>query len=764
MMIQTVLLANTFIIKGTVTDNNQQPVANKVVRIYTDSTGQSCYVSHTRITNPNGFYIDTLTCNGDIRHILVDVEDCTGKHIINQPPFASNSNIIESNFSICNSTPGTSTSCKSVFSMISNTAGLAPIIGAPIYFSSGESAAPTGDSIISRTWYFGDSSAPITGNTVNISHSYSKAGTYQVYLLIKTARGCEGKYTLSVTIANPNTTCQLQISLTTEKVSARSIRFNSSLSKTGAGDSILSRSWKFSDGSVLEGNEISPLKVFKDTGTYTACLTMKTKTGCTRDNCVQVVIKDTVPVAPIPTSCKAVFSDTIQGFTVNFNSSASLATAGLVTDSIISRTWYITDSTINAPIEGNSIRLSHTFSKPGTYQVYLVIKTKNGCTSKYGAPVTITAPTTACNLQVKLTVEKFGPHKFQFSSAQSTTNLGDTIKLRSWKFGDGSVQSGTEMTLTKEFKDTGLYTVCVSLTSKAGCTKETCVQVLVKDSITTPSTIPTGCKAQFNYTIQGNTVSLNSSSSLAGTLGDSIIKRTWYFTDSTANAPLTGNLINTTHSFSKAGTYTIYLVINTQKGCESKYSATVVIANTTFHCEAQASFNTENVSLKQIRFSSNSSKAQAGDSIIQRNWNFGDSTSLQGNEISPLKEYAKIGFYQACLQIKTAKGCEAKICNEVTIRDTTTTPQSSIDYVKIISINPNPVITKMMLTVWNRNNNVETEISIYDIYGNAKLTLKKLLAEGNNIIEIATDQLYHGPYFLRISTKNGKDSRQFYKL
>ena len=100
MMIQTVLLANTFIIKGTVTDNNQQPVANKVVRIYTDSTGQSCYVSHTRITNPNGFYIDTLTCNGDIRHILVDVEDCTGKHIINQPPFASNSNIIESNFSI----------------------------------------------------------------------------------------------------------------------------------------------------------------------------------------------------------------------------------------------------------------------------------------------------------------------------------------------------------------------------------------------------------------------------------------------------------------------------------------------------------------------------------------------------------------------------------------------------------------------------------------------------------------------------------------
>ena len=116
------------------------------------------------------------------------------------------------------------------------------------------------------------------------------------------------------------------------------------------------------------------------------------------------------------------------------------------------------------------------------------------------------------------------------------------------------------------------------------------------------------------------------------------------------------------------------------------------------------------------------------------------------------------------LVYKTAKGCEAKICNEVTIRDTTTTPQSSIDYVKIISINPNPVITKMMLTVWNRNNNVETEISIYDIYGNAKLTLKKLLAEGNNIIEIATDQLYHGPYFLRISTKNGKDSRQFYKL
>ncbi|HVZ26888.1 MAG TPA: T9SS type A sorting domain-containing protein, partial [Sediminibacterium sp.] len=86
------------------------------------------------------------------------------------------------------------------------------------------------------------------------------------------------------------------------------------------------------------------------------------------------------------------------------------------------------------------------------------------------------------------------------------------------------------------------------------------------------------------------------------------------------------------------------------------------------------------------------------------------------------------------------------------------------NYVKILQINPNPVVTRMVATVYSRNSNIDAEILIYDIYGQVKLSLKKNLLQGNNMLEIATDQLYHGPYFLVVRTNNGKDSKAFYKL
>jgi hypothetical protein len=59
---------------------------------------------------------------------------------------------------------------------------------------------------------------------------------------------------------------------------------------------------------------------------------------------------------------------------------------------------------------------------------------------------------------------------------------------------------------------------------------------------------------------------------------------------------------------------------------------------------------------------------------------------------------------------------------------------------------------------------IECEIDVYDIYGVLKSTMKKVLAKGNNIIEVQTANLFHGPYFLRVISKSGKDSKIFYKI
>jgi hypothetical protein len=660
LLLQTQLFAGTVIVKGTVKDSLNHPVANKSVKIYsTDSSNASCAFMHTVITNPNGFYIDTLTCNGNINKVTIVVEDCKGARIIHDPNVGLN-NIVESNFIICAAATTTPppTNCNAVFTFSSVATG--------IKFTAGASTAPAGDSIISYTWNFGDSTA-IAPGTKDPLHVYANAGTYNVCVTIKTKKGCENKYCKTVVFGS-QVSCKATAAISVEKTGPKKFRFNSAQSTTLAGDSIFERIWQFGDGTSFDGNKIIVEKEFKDTGVFSVCLKVVSKKGCDNRTCITVTVaRDTTTTPPpTPTNCKAVFTYTIKDSTVKFNSAASMASSA-PGDSIISRIWSYTDSVTNVSLGGNVADPSYVFTKPGAYKVTLVIKTKAGCESKVTVLVVIPTPPP-----------------------------------------------------------------------------------------------PAACKASFVFTAQGGTVKFNSTSTGTTSL-DSVISYTWIFGDS--SVPVQGGK-DPSHVYAKTGKYIVMLYIKTKNGCESKYSETVsvTVAPPPVNCAIDVQFTAERVSLKKVQFNSILSKANAGDSIIQRNWKFGDNTVLGGNEIKPLKEFPVAGIYNTCLEVKTARGCVAQTCKSVTVQDTVTTPQSTVDYIKIISINPNPVITKMIATIYSRNTNAEAEIIIYDIYGTTKMTIKKLLAQGNNVIEINTSNLYHGPYFLKVSSKSGRDAKAFYKL
>jgi hypothetical protein len=245
---------------------------------------------------------------------------------------------------------------------------------------------------------------------------------------------------------------------------------------------------------------------------------------------------------------------------------------------------------------------------------------------------------------------------------------------------------------------------------------------------------------------------------------DSIVSRTWYFGDNAAGTPgLSGNEVETKREYLKPGTYTAYLVIKTKAGCESKFSVTFIIGTTQPECRAIAEFKFELAGKNKIQFASGASSAVAGDSITQRIWSFGDNTVMTGNIVNPVKEYRLSGSYKVCLQVKTAKGCKADVCKEVKLPDTLNTPSTNITYIKIITINPNPVQSKMAVTVWSKLPDMPTEFTIYDVNGNPKMSFKKTLMAGNNTLEIYADRLTPGLYFLRVANAYGKDSMQFYK-
>lgn len=455
------------------------------------------------------------------------------------------------------------------------------------------------------------------------------------------------------------------------------------------------------------------------------------------------MIRDSAVVPPAV--CKAKFTVRAEGRKVVLLSNSEV----MNNDSIIKYRWIPGDGAV---IDTKVKELVYQYKKAGKYQVCLYTKTAKGCESKYCTTIEITEP---LHCTATYAFERTGTRSFRFNSSKSHALSGDSIKQRIWIFGDGTAIDGNEISPLKTFKDTGTYTVCLKIKSAKGCEAMYCSSIVVKDStITNPSLY---CKAFFSFTRKEQVVQFNSLNAVVPQ-GDSIISRTWYFGDSAA--PLTGNRKDPYYQYRKAGVYNVCLVIKTSKGCESKYCATVQFQPVNNQCVAR--FSEERLSQKKIRFNSNTSPDVQGDSIIERKWRFGDGTELGGNIAAPEKEYRQKGIYTVCLQIKTAAGCKSKICKVLEIKDSTVNDPVS-QRIKIIQINPNPVISRFVTTIWTKMG-IEVEIGIYDIYGTIKWKAKKGLLTGNNFIEIPAIELKTGPYFLRVTSAIGNDSRLFYKL
>ena len=92
--------ANTVIVKGYVRDANNKGVPNRYIKIYADSSANTnCLIGHYKITNGEGFYIDTVSCTGtDIKKLLVSTESCS---TILTNTLQITGSVAESNFTIC---------------------------------------------------------------------------------------------------------------------------------------------------------------------------------------------------------------------------------------------------------------------------------------------------------------------------------------------------------------------------------------------------------------------------------------------------------------------------------------------------------------------------------------------------------------------------------------------------------------------------------------------------------------------------------------
>jgi PKD repeat protein len=244
--------------------------------------------------------------------------------------------------------------------------------GTSIRFNSTGSAVTPGDSIVKRRWDFGDGTGIADGNMAAPIKTYGKAGTYQVCYWMVTAKGCESKTCVTVVTPNNQPRCEAAIKWGTAGLKAE---MSSASSFVMPGDAIVSRTWRFGDGTSLSGNLVSTTHLYKAAGTYELCLDIKTKLGCASTICQKLTVTEAVA------KCVAFFNYeqiSTNPLRIRFNSNMSYSQN--TDDPIVSRTWTFGNG---QQLTGNEISPAMTYRYGGIYEVCLKIVTAKGCETKW---------------------------------------------------------------------------------------------------------------------------------------------------------------------------------------------------------------------------------------------------------------------------------------------------------------------------------------------------------------------------------------------
>lgn len=149
-------------------------------------------------------------------------------------------------------------------------------------FDASASTAPSGRTITSYAWNFGDGS---TGSGATASRTYNAAGTYTVTLTVTDSAGFTASTTRSVLATAAHQPPVAVIGVSTSGLNAS---FTGTGSTASGGTTITGYSWNFGDGTT--STQASPMKTYASAGTYTVTLTVTDSQGATSAPATQSVV------------------------------------------------------------------------------------------------------------------------------------------------------------------------------------------------------------------------------------------------------------------------------------------------------------------------------------------------------------------------------------------------------------------------------------------------------------------------------------------
>lgn len=467
----------------------------------------------------------------------------------------------------------------------------------------------------------------LTGWTSNPTSSYFAGSIDEVavYPQALSAERVLAHYSVGTTGALPN---QLPTAAFAPTVNDLGVAFDAAPSSDPDG-SIVSYAWNFGDGHTATG--AAATHNYADAGTFTVTLTVTDNRGGTATTAQQVTTQrpNQAPTAAI--------DHTITDLSVAFDGTRSTDPDG----TIASYDWSFGDGST-----GTGTTASHKYAKTGTFTVRLTVTDNRGATASSEVEVSVVkpndAPTAAFSWSADERVASF--------DASASNDSDGTIAAYAWTFGDGGV--GTGATPSHRYETDGRFDVTLTVTDDKGATTQLTKTI---DVALRPNVAP---KARASAEMDHLKASVSGADSADS--DGSIASYTWDFGDGK-----TGVGATTTHTYARAGTYTITLVVTDNKGLESA-PVTVNVEATAAPNQAPTADLSSTSSGNQAQLDGTGSSDPDG-SIASYGWDFGDGSTGTGS--TPSHTYAGSGAYQVTLTVTDDGGLTAKKVRWVEVGD-----------------------------------------------------------------------------------------------
>jgi gliding motility-associated-like protein len=496
---------------------------------------------------------------------------------------------------------------------------------------------PTGTFSYKWYWDFGD------GNFSTVKspkHLYNAPGTYVVRYSVVSNVGCLSDTVTSMVFVTDVPTAKFGLS--NPICTGVPVTFSDTSSASLPG--VLTKwHWDFGDGFATTRTSNSDTTHIYNTWSpsITDTLTVETNSGCK-----SLPFYRTFKVNPKPVS-----NFTLPGGICLPADSARFISTGTIADgtSGFSYLWNFGDPP-SAPNNTSALpNPAHYYNNAGPFSINLITTSAAGCIHDTTKILSNVYPQAIANFLVN--TENCLNTATVFTD--NSNGSGNAVTLWFWDFGDGS-PINTLQNPTHTYAVAGIKTIKHWIKTNVGCTSDTAILSIIINPLPAANFTSTG-----PYCVTKDVTFTDASVPNVGT----IINWNWDLGDGTI---LNLNSPNPfTHQYAATGSYTVKLIVTTNKGCVSLVKTSVVNVQPL----PVPSFTSSIECLPYGVASFSNTSTIANSTAMSYQWNFGDIASGVNNTSAvsnPSHYFSTTGPYTVTLTATSVDGCITTITQPVT--------------------------------------------------------------------------------------------------